>query len=111
MQFISHDGALRLRLSIPLVHRNLMSKFLLDIATLDKKLFDVMEPAYDALAELEHVRENFITFREDSEILGLEDFLAAFVQYALDELKEAESELRILYNHCTDKELTDHRLR
>ncbi len=96
---------------IPLVHRDLMSKLLLDVATLDKPLFQVMEPAYDALAELDHVRESTLAAPNAPEELGQDSYLEGLAGYALDQIKEAEDALGALYRHCTGNELTNHRLR
>jgi hypothetical protein len=88
-----------------------MSKFLLDIATLDKLLFSFMEPAYDELAEVEHVRESLININDKPEQIAARDFVMGFAQYAVDVLQDAEKKLGALYVHCTGKPLTQHRLR
>lgn len=108
---VSSDGKLESHLGIPKVHRELMSKFLLDIATLDRKLFEVMEPAYDALAELEHVRETLVNIDDGAGLIPRDDFLAGFAGYAIVELKDAENAVGALYKYCTNRPLTQHRLR
>lgn len=108
---VSEDGKIESHSGIPKVHRELMSKFLLDIATLDKKLFEVMEPAYDALADLEHVRETLVNIDDEVGLIPRDDFLSGFAGYAVVELKDAEVALGALYKYCTNKPLTQHRLR
>ena len=108
---MTEDGGLEAHYSIPHVHRELMSKFLLDIATLDEKLFDVMEPAYDALAEVEHVRESLLNASEAPEEIGEDGYMEGLAGYALDELRDAETALSALYKHCSGEVLTKHRLR
>lgn len=88
-----------------------MSKFLLEIATLDKTLFEIMEPAYDGLAEVDHVRESLLNIDEGDNLIPKYDYLAGFAEYALNELEEAEAALAKLYTHCTGRPLTQHRLR
>lgn len=105
------NGQAGARYPIPRVHRDLMSKLLLEVATLDKALFQAMEPAYDALAELDHVREKLLGAPDAPEELGQTSYLEGLAGYALDEIKEAEDALALLYKHCTGDELTKHRLR
>jgi hypothetical protein len=92
------------------VHKDLMGKYLLDVATLDKKLFASLQVAYDALANLEHVRESLIYFvaPEDEQD---KDHLYGFVGYALSELDDIYGDLAALYLQCTGQKLETHRLR
>lgn len=108
---VSEDSDSESHHPIPKVHRELMSKFLLDIATLDSELFKVMEPAYDALAALEHIRESFINAPEAPDFIGQDGYLEGLAGFALDELLKTESALAALYKYCTNQELTNHRLR
>lgn len=108
---ISDDEGTELHIGIPKAHRELMSKFLLDVATLDKKLFEVMEPAYDGLAELEHIHESLLNVRDAPEFIGSSGYLEGLAGYALDEIQNVENALSSLYMHCTGKALTKHRLR
>lgn len=110
-RIVSTDAGTESHHNIPKVHRELMSKFLLEIATVDKDLFAVMEPAYDALAELEHVRESLVNAPEAPDYIGQDGYLEGFAGFALDELRDAEQKLSALYRHCTGEELTKHRLR
>jgi hypothetical protein len=110
-RIVSDDGGTESHVGIPKVHRELMSKFLLDVAMLDKKLFEVMEPAYDGLAEVEHIRESLMNVQDAPEFIGESDYLEGLAGYALDELQEAEKSLASLYKHCTGHALTKHRLR
>lgn len=105
------DGGSDSTRGIPKAHRELMSKYLLDVATLDKELFQVLEPAYDAVAELEHVRESLIRVHDDEDEYGENGFFGFFAMYGLDELQETERALSALYTHCTGKALEKHRLR
>lgn len=110
-KIVSDDGGIEAHIGIPKVHRELMSKFLLDVATLDKGLFEVMEPAYDGLAEVEHVRESLMNVQDAPEFIGQDGYLKGLARYALDELQQAENALAKLYTYCTGKPLTKHRLR
>jgi len=107
----SEDGTYVAQMGVPPVHRELMSKFLLDIATLDKLLFSFTEPAYDELAEVEHVRESLLNINDRPEQIPAREFVLGFSQYAVDVLQKAERRLGALYVHCTGKPLEQHRLR
>lgn len=88
-----------------------MSKFLLEIATLDKKFFAALEPAYDSLAELEHVRQSLIGIHDSEQESGIDGLFRSFAVYALDELRDTEAALQSLYIFCTGNILKKHRLR
>lgn len=87
-----------------------MDKNLLEVATLDKKLYSALQPAYDAVADLEHVRQSLIYF-VDPEDEKDKMHLDGFINYALDELEDVFKELASLYKMCTGKDLEKHRLR
>jgi hypothetical protein len=91
-------------------HREVMDKNLLEVATLDKKLYSALQPAYDAVAELEHVRQSLIYFvdpEDDKDKMHLD----GFTDYALSELQDVFSKLVVLYKECTGEDLETHRLR
>ena len=81
------DGGLKSTRGIPKVHRDVMSKYILDATTLDKNLFAVLEPAYDAPAELEHVRESLVNIYDSEDETKLLGLFGSFAEYALDEIK------------------------
>jgi hypothetical protein len=105
------DGGSESTRGIPEVHRELMSKFLLDIATLNGEFFAALEPAYDSLAELEHVRQSLISIHDNEQESGIDGLFGAFAVYALEELRSTEAELQFLYRFCTGNALEKHRLR
>jgi hypothetical protein len=91
-------------------HREVMDKNLLEVATLDKKLYSALQPAYDAVTELDHVRQSLIYFvdpEDDQDKMHLD----GFTHYALDELQDVFSKLVVLYKECTGEDLEAHRLR
>ncbi|MFM0125681.1 hypothetical protein P0D73_43780 [Paraburkholderia sp. RL18-101-BIB-B] len=96
--------------SLTETHRELMDRYLLDAATLDKKLYAALQSAYDAVAELEHVRQSLIYFVEPEDNQD-EMHLFGFVDYALGTLQEVSDGLAVLYKECTGDNLTKHRLR
>ena len=110
-RIISDDGASESSGPIPIVHRELMTKYLLDTATLDKELFDDLEVAYDALADLSHVRQSLVQVHEDQARMNIPGFFGSFAEWALEELDEIEGALASLYKHCTGGALEKHRLR
>lgn len=91
-------------------HREVMDKNLLEVATLDKKLYAALQPAYDAIADLEHVRQSLIYYvnPEDNQD---KMHLDGFMNYAFDELEDIFKLLACLYKECTGKSLENHRLR
>ena len=91
---------------LPSVHTEIMSKLMLDVATLDSGLFGALETAYDASINLNHIRQSLTIFIED------EDFhLETFVDYALRELPDVHAEMEELYKACTGQALTAENLR
>ncbi len=108
---VSDDEGTESHISVPNVHRELMSKFLLEVAILDKKLFETMEPAYDRLAELEHIRESLLIVQDAPEFMGQDGYIEGLASYSVDKIQKAEDALGVLYKHCTGKALTKHRLR
>lgn len=88
-------------------HRDFMSKQLLTVATLDADLYKALQPALDAVNEMEHVRQSLIAHMEDPE----RTHLAGFAEYALEELDVAYNKLNTLYVTCTGKKLESYRIR
>lgn len=95
---------------VPRVHKEQLEKNLLEIATLDKGLFEAAEPALTAAAELEHLREG-VLFHGSSENEFDRENADGFAEYALGELEDARSAITKLYRLCTGQELADVRLR
>lgn len=104
-RFFSETGGLDTQVGIPRPHRELMSRFLLDVATLDRDLFDHVEPAYEALARLEHLRETLVNADEEAALVGEDQDLGALARHALVQLSRAEAALGALYRHCTGQPL------
>jgi hypothetical protein len=111
VKVISDDEGLETHSSIPEVHRELMTKFLLDIATLDKGLFGKLEPAYDILAEVAHIKDSLVRSRDADERTGEAGYLSGLAYYATGVLVKADTAIKELYKYCTGQELTKHRLR
>jgi hypothetical protein len=95
---------------LPDAHTDLMSKVMLDVATLDKSLFACLEPAYDAAINMSHVRESFMRFIESDE-QDRQMFFRDFLEYGLDQLEEILADLENLYRKCTGKKLEFIRVR
>jgi hypothetical protein len=99
------------QLGIPEVHKEIMAKVLLEVASADRELFETMEPAYDGLAEVEHVRQMLVNIDDAPQAIGPTGFLEGLAGYALRELPKTLASSKSLYLHCTGKELTKFRLR
>jgi hypothetical protein len=92
------------------IHRDVMSKYLLEVAMLDSKLSDVLQKAYNAVADLEHVRNSLIYF-VDPEDEQDQMHLESFVGYASDALVDIFESLNKLHIECAGGELATHRVR
>ncbi|MDF1485005.1 hypothetical protein PY257_07360 [Ramlibacter sp. H39-3-26] len=95
---------------LPPTHRSLMTSYLLRVATIDRELYAVLQPAYDALADLEHVRENLIYYvapEDEQDAMHLDGFL----RFADEELNRIHGLLGRLYQACAGQPLSTHRLR
>lgn len=105
------DGSEGGQMWLPDVHREILGKYLLDIATLDKEFFDLAEQAYDALAEVQHIQDHIRERENKMEFIELDDYDIGLGEYSLVELNDAKVSLDKLYQYCTGDELTNHRLR
>ena len=87
-----------------------MSKYMLDIATLNASLFARVEIAYDAILEAQHVRQSLLNYLFVSDA-SIQHTFEGFPQYALNRIGDAEEAIGKLYLECTQKPLTTQRLR
>ena len=105
------NGSLLSSVMLPAIRTAELTKVMLEVATLDRRLFEKLEKAYDATSELAHVRDLLITHVNNDEP-ETEGWLGPFVHYAEAELATIHAELTELYAACTHKKvLEDHRLR
>ncbi|SEJ57108.1 hypothetical protein SAMN05444746_102598 [Variovorax sp. OK212] len=88
-----------------------MSKQLLGVAIADPKLYTLLQSAFDATGELEHLRVSIIHIADpqDDEVFG-GDF-EGLADYGLEELARSYVQLDALYRECTGKRLEGHRMR
>lgn len=105
------DGSESGQMWMPDVHRDVLGKYLLEIATLDSEFFEVSESAYDALAEVQHVQDHILEREDQADFIDLADFDLGLGEYSIRELGDAKDALDKLYLYCTGKGLTEHRLR
>ncbi|MGO4389230.1 hypothetical protein AB4Y85_17015 [Microvirga sp. 2YAF29] len=90
---------------LPDARTDLMSKLMVEIATIDKKLFTPLEDAYDSLITMRHIRASllmFVTSKEEEDQMHFEDF----PEYGLSELEGVKEDLDKLYRECTGRPLT-----
>lgn len=95
---------------IPEVHREELNKRLVEVAGLEEKLFTIYEAVVDQLAELENVRVQ-LAFGTGSAPISRDDFLLGLAEYGGNVIERTDLALKALYKECTDKELTEWRLR
>jgi hypothetical protein len=113
------DGRLRIKVDrsdgsrswpVPTVHNAALGQYLLELALLDKILFESALSLSDALAQLEHVRASLV--REVMAFTaGRPHNLETFHEYASREIEWAREQLESLYRLCAAKELTTQRVR
>lgn len=97
---------------LPDVSRMIVTKVFTDIAVLDEKLFSAATEAYEAVSELEHVKNSLIEFvMTDDKLKQSSGFRDSFVDYAFREIADAYVSLSKLYKLCTGNDLADHKLR
>lgn len=94
---VEPDGSEGGQMWMPLVHRDVLGKYLLEIATLDSSFFDVAEHAYDALAEVQHVQDHIRAREDKPEFIDLDDYDVGLGDYSIGELNEAKEALDKLY--------------
>lgn len=104
------EGGAGFKIPLPVVHKVHLQGSLLDIATLDKKLFVLAEAALTAIAELEHVREGFL-YHGSAEDEEEREHADGFAEYAIGELEDAFVSISALYKECTGAELSGARIR
>jgi hypothetical protein len=105
-----HDGILRSQWTLPDARTELMSKVMLDVAILDKSLFDSLEAAYDSAINMRHVRNSLMRFIENDEE-EIKSFFGGFLEYGLAQLEEILVDLDKLYRKCTGMDLKFIRVR
>lgn len=94
--------------TIPPTRIAVIEKLLLDAASNDGSLYEVLQQAYEAMIDMEHVRESLFRHVEDEDGDG---FLAGFHNFALNELADSLVALRALYKECTGEVLTTWQVR
>lgn len=81
------------------------SRFMLEIATLDKSLYEQVEKTTDDLAELEHIKAGLMDNIDDHIHRG------GFIHYAELEINEIERSIQNLYKVCTGLDEVKRRIR
>lgn len=94
---------------IPPTKLGVMEKLMTEAASIDDKLFAVLEPALDAAIEMEHVRQSLFSAVDQTDDAAPP--LDGIHLFALTELADVLVTLRALYAECTGKELTEWRVR
>lgn len=92
---------------IPTPHTSSAEKYLLEVASLDARLFEQLQTMLTSAAELQHLRDQLIELTNESE----QPWLGGWCDHADDELVEISATTRRLYRTCTGKSLEVRRLR
>ena len=85
-----------------------MGRIMIEMATIDRRLFSSIESAYDAVSELKHLRDSLIDILSDDVD---EAIVLGFPQYAEKEMEDIFDRLEGLYKVCTGSPLEKLRLR
>lgn len=83
-----------------------LDRYFFESASLDKKLFNLMHEAGNALSALQHVRDGFITCPTDQP-----DHLDGFPNFAVSEINTHEKPIHALYEYIAGEPLTKMRVR
>jgi hypothetical protein len=91
-------------------HNGAMAQHMLDVAILDRSLFEKLEEAFDTTSELIHVRRRLIDglLNEENDA---DQWLEGLLLYGKSQIEEAERSMSVLYKACTDKNFTAQRVR
>lgn len=113
LRFVRHVGITESEGSFVLrpAQQELMGRLMVEVAALDAPLFDLLEHAYDAVAEMRHLRDSIIDHLSSDAEDKNEIFLLGFADYALGELEDSYKAIANLYRECTGKELENYKLR
>ena len=90
------------------VYSSVFDKAVVDLAVIDKKLFEKSKTTYECLAEARHIRNSIIRICEDE---LLHEYVETFPEYGLGVLREAVNAIDILYVECVGKKLDRPKLR
>ncbi|MBS3184500.1 hypothetical protein JIQ88_05405 [Pseudomonas sp. PCH44] len=88
------------------VHSKIFEKTVVDIAVVDRELFNHSKKAYEGLANVTNCLNQLREFAGKNDLLHL----TGLAEYSKSVLEEAEVELKALFRFCTKKELS-HKIR
>lgn len=95
---------------VPHVHQEVLAKNIMDLALLDKFMFELALKTLDQLSELDHLRGSLIeqvTLRSEGQL----EHLGSFSSYANRVLDDTHEKLERLYSLCTGRTLAAVRVR
>lgn len=96
---------------LPPVRQQTYDRMVVDVASLDKKLYVQTREAYDAIKEMEHVRSTLVDLLDRVDLDVPDGFMAGFLEYATAELEDIEKKMKTFYSSITGKELVNMRMR
>ena len=94
---------------IPDIHREYFDKYLLELAEVNKRLFEEARKGYEKLSELAHVRSSLIANLAEKD--PDEKHLDGFPSYALPVIDDVEQRMSNLYIYCSGRPFEKARLR
>ncbi len=92
-------------------HITTFHNYLYEMVKTDIDLYEKLEPAYEAAIVLKSLRDSLIdkpgewTYEDDT------DMMLGFSEHASGEIENINNQLKILYQFCTGKELSQGRMR
>lgn len=96
------------------VQKLVLEQKLESFAEIEDSIFRIAMASFDALQELEHVRQSFIDIAVKATESGTgspDIHFEGFLDYALKELEVVQTELARLYLKCTGNKFDKHRIR
>lgn len=96
--------------AIPDVNRKNFDRFIIDLAEVDKNLFDKVRMGYAQIGDLAHIRNSLVAYLSEEES-DKQFLLRGFPSYGLETLASIESKMATLYVFCSGKPFETARLR
>ncbi len=103
---LSEEGQVLYQSPIGTVHTEVLSGSLLELALVDKEMFETAMEASDGAKELDGLRHSMVDLLQSHD----HTFLPGFPDYALSEIDKIERTLKAFYKGLTGKELVDIRV-
>lgn len=86
---------------------SVFDRIIIELARSDDTFFDVIQGAYDAILDLESLRNSLIGYIQKEDPVNIKSIEGWFV-YALEQEQKILKKMDAAYKTCTNKQLTEH---